>query len=336
MFSFFSSSGGAENSATSVSSPPSTPKVTLVVIVPNQKSDFQKLFENSILSDGRLVEVVEVTWAQFVVAAYPEQRGCYLHLTNGRTIHPDFLLIRSEVRGVSIEQDFRNSLFGLMFANVPSVNSLHSIYCFLERPVVQAELNRLNRTLGDEIFPVVDQSYFSSYRGMMYGNSFPAVVKVGHAHAGYGKMKINHHHDMDDFKTVLALSNHYVTAEPFLEGSYDLRIQKIGSSHYRAFRRISMSGAWKTNTGSSHLEEIEVTPMFRRWADEASQLFGGLDICTVDAIHDSKTDRDVIMEVNGTSSGLSPEVSDEDHQHIKQLVLEKMNALLCLAPGTVL
>jgi synapsin len=328
MFSFFSgSSGGAESSVTPASSL-TIPKAILVVIVPNKKTDFQKLFENTILSNGRPIEVVEVTWDQFVVAAYPEQRGCYLHLTNGRTIHPDFLLIRSEVRGVSIEQDFRNSLFGLMYGNVPSANSLHSIYCFLERPVVQAELNRLNRTLGDEIFPVVDQSFFSSHRAMMYGNSFPAVVKVGHAHAGYGKMKINHHHDMDDFKTVVALTNHYVTAEPFLEGSYDLRIQKIGLNHYRAFRRISLSGAWKTNTGTSHLEEIEVTPMFRRWADEASQLFGGLDICTVDAIHDSKTDRDVIMEVNGTSSGLSPEVSEEDHQHIKELVLEKMNALL--------
>jgi synapsin len=328
MFAFL---GGAKSPAEPSSSQSSLKPAILVVIVPNQKDDFQKLFANETLINGRPIEVIEVMWSQFVVTVYPEQQtSCYLHLTTGRTVQPDFLLIRSEVRGVTIEQDYRNSLFGLMYGNVPSVNSLHSIYCFLERPVVQAELNRLQNTLGRDIFPVVEQSFFSSYRSMMYGNSFPAVVKVGHAHAGYGKMKINHHHDMDDFKTVLALSNNYVTAEPFLEGSYDLRIQKIGD-HYRAFRRISMSGAWKTNTGSSHLEEVEVTPRYRRWADEASQLFGGLDICTVDAIHDSRTDEDVIMEVNGTSSGLSPEAKEEDHQFLKELVLEKMNQVLVQA-----
>ena len=30
-----------------------------------------------------------------------------------------------------------------MFAGVPSVNSLESIYSFLERPIVQAELNKI-------------------------------------------------------------------------------------------------------------------------------------------------------------------------------------------------
>ena len=36
-------------------------------------------------------------------------------------------------------------------------------------------------------------------------------------------MKIANHHDMDDFRTVVAMTPHYLTAEPFLEGEYDLR-----------------------------------------------------------------------------------------------------------------
>lgn len=181
--------------------------------------------------------------------------------------------------------------------------------------------------LGDEIFPVVHQDYFSSHREMMYGNTFPCVVKVGHAHAGFGKMKINDHHTFEDFRTIVALNSNYVTAEPFINGEYDLRIQKIGT-HIRAFQRESVCGSWKTNMGSSDLREVEVTDQYRRWIEEAGNLFGGLDICTVDAIFDHDSGQAQIMEVNGTSSGFSPFRTEEDSLHLKELVIEKMNEAL--------
>eukprot|EP00947_MAST-08B_sp_MAST-8B-sp1_P000919 g919.t1 len=177
---------------------------------------------------------------------------------------------------------------------------------------------------------VMPQCYFSNHRQMMYTKQFPAVAKVGAAHAGVGKMKVADHHDFEDFRSVVAMTKgDYCTAEPFVEGEYDLRIQKIGT-HVRAFKRISLSGAWKTNTGSAHLEQIEVTDKYRRWADEASKIFGGLDICTVDAIHDAATGKELILEVNGTSSGLAPDdaITAEDNGHIRDLVLAKMNAAL--------
>ena len=206
---------------------------------------------------------------------------------------------------------------------------------------------------------------------MMYSQSFPAVVKVGSAHAGMGKMKVSDHHAMDDVKSLVMMTEgKYLTAEPFIEGSYDIRLQKIGT-HMRAFKRTSMSGDWKStpsfavarssslhrrspralarrlriarslsrallfslslstaNTGSSMCDVIPLTAEYKRWLTEAGKLFGGLHICTVDAIHDSTTGRELIMEVNGTSSGLFPgEIASEDNIHIMELVLAEAELL---------
>eukprot|EP00435_Cladocopium_sp_Y103_P062567 s406_g24.t1 len=195
--------------------------------------------------------------------------------------------------------DARSKLNGLMFAGVPCMNSLESIMMFCERPAVQGFLHQQHRRLGDA-FPVVPQHFCSSSKSLMYGYTFPAVVKVGSAHAGVGKMKIS-------------------------DAGKQQRIQKIGC-HYRAFKRIGISGDWKTNTCTSIMDEIDCTERYRQWADVASQLFGGLDILTVDAIIEAETGKELILEVNGTSSGLHPDKAQEDNQFIKELLLERMNA----------
>jgi glutathione synthase/RimK-type ligase-like ATP-grasp enzyme len=190
-------------------------------------------------------------------------------------------------------------------------------------------LHRLNRKLGDDVFPVVPQHFASGSRALFYGYTFPAVVKVGSAHAGAGKMKITDHHQMSDFRSVLTMMPHeHCFVEPYIDGAHDLRIQKIGSS-YRAFQRQDISGEWKTNTGTAVLEEKPMKPHWKRWADEASEMFGGLDILTVDAIVEQSTNKEYILEVNGTSSGLHPDCSEEDNKHIRDLVIEKMTMLLC-------
>jgi hypothetical protein len=100
MFSFLSGSTSGTKSPVETASSSTLKPAILVVIVPNQKDDFQKLFANETLANGRPIEVIEVMWSQFVVTVYPEQQtSCYLHLSTGRTIQPDFLLVRSEVRG---------------------------------------------------------------------------------------------------------------------------------------------------------------------------------------------------------------------------------------------
>ncbi len=71
-----------------------------------------------------------------------------------------------------------------MYSGIPAVNSLSSIYSFMERPVVHAELIKITKRVGDAVFPVIPQSYHAQWQDMMYTREFPAVVKAGHAHAG--------------------------------------------------------------------------------------------------------------------------------------------------------
>ncbi|GAB5370549.1 hypothetical protein AAMO2058_001502600 [Amorphochlora amoebiformis] len=299
------------------------PPISILVIdTGKQASDWKSVFKGAeVKGSDRPLRVIQCGWDDIqVMADGPHSRtSCIVNarikFENGNfqvvTIKPDFVLIRNQVR--SLTSDYRSKLYGLMYGNVPSLNSLTSIYMFCERPIVQAELNRLSKEHSEK-FRVVPQSYFCSFNSFFYGNKFPAVVKVGDAHAGFGKMKIANHKDMEDFKS----------------GKFDLRIQKIGN-HYRAYKRISVSGTWKTNTQTSHCEEIKMTDEYKFWADEASKLFGGLDICTVDAIHNAKDGKEYIMEVNDTASGLLPDRQKHDNAHIRELVLGKLTTTVSSA-----
>jgi hypothetical protein len=41
----------------------------------------------------------------------------------------------------------------------------------------------------------------------------PIVAKVGHAHAGYGKVKLKSQEEVADFKSLAALHGDYITVE---------------------------------------------------------------------------------------------------------------------------
>jgi hypothetical protein len=47
-------------------------------------------------------------------------------------------------------------------------------------------------------------------------------------------MKIDHAHTFQDVASVVAVCHSYATTEPFVEGKFDLHIQKIGDN-YKAY-----------------------------------------------------------------------------------------------------
>jgi len=303
-----------------------------LLVIDYDSKNWHEIFQNTRTHTGQRIRIEKAEWSNIVVTAddfsrpvvnIKPNRNPVLHSTDnqGRTIEPDYVLVRQLVRGLTAHEDYTNALYGLLLNNTPAVNSLHAIHMCLEKPVVYAALNTVKRKVGKEAFPLISLNYYSNQTAMLFTPPYPIVVKVGHAEAGYGKMKFDDHLQFYDFRSVLALHHDYVTAERYVDNrEYDIRVQKIGS-HLRAFHRKSTN--WKGNVGTSILEEVEVTETYKIWASESSKLFGGMDILTVDAIH-CTDGTDHILEVNDTASGFAPKCEKEDMNFVKELVLQKI------------
>ena len=82
-----------------------------------------------------------------------------------RSFKPDFLLIRQNLKNAT--EDYKNILLGFQYGCVPSLNSLTSVYNFQDKPWVYAHLRDIQRRLGKDRFPLIDQQYFPDHRDMV-------------------------------------------------------------------------------------------------------------------------------------------------------------------------
>jgi hypothetical protein len=219
-----------------------------------------------------------------------------------RTFIPDFILFRSITVGIHLV-DATSTLYAFKHACIPSVNSIDSIILSIARPVMYGELRRVMKEQGGaKEFPLIPQNYYAKYSNMLITPDLPFVVKVGGAHAGYGKIKITSSPMFDDVRSIVALHGDYSTAEPFIDWDYDYRIQKIGC-HVRAYRRqVSQATQWKGNVGNAMIEEIDVEPRWLRWVNAAAGCYGGLDILALDLVRDRVSGEEFILEAMNLAS----------------------------------
>ncbi len=284
-----------------------------VLVIDKKIHDWQPIFDS--VGQSALEEEIRVFQAEprAISLAATSKSGAVVEIPSADgKITPDIVLFRRVDKKL---------LFGLQFTCTPSVNCLESIYANLERPWVYGGLNSIKKRLGAAAFPLIDQQYYTDAGNVARAPDPPFVMKVGAAHAGFGKMRIESRQQLDDFTSLMAMYPDYTTAEPFIKAEFDIRIQKIGSL-YRAFKR-KIVASWKANVFGTEPEDIPVTSTYKLWVDECSKLFGGMDILALDVLH-TASGEDVIIELNDCQIGFVKRHEQEDMMNVTRLVIEKL------------
>jgi len=299
-----------------------------LLVIDDQNTDWSKYFRGKKIRQDWDIRVEQAEFRELSVTGGTEFGVTANIISNNsqrkvvRSFKPDFLLVRQNLRDAN--ENYKNLLLGFQYGGVSSINSLQSIYNFQDRPWVYAHMLEIQKKLGKDKFPLIEQTYYPNHNEMVTSGTLPCVLKVGHAHNGLGKVKVETNTSFQDLASVVAVSKSYCTVENYIDAKYDLHIFKIGNN-YRALMRKSLSGQWKTNVGQSILEEIPLNDKYKSWIDAVSEMFGGLSICSLEAVV-AKDGKEYIIEVNDSAAGLLGESQEEDRRHIADLVFTQMEA----------
>jgi hypothetical protein len=129
-------------------------------------------------------------------------------------------------------------------------------------------LREIRDRVGYKKFPLNEITYYSSSNTMIIAPEMPAVLKLSHAHAGQGKIKVESQTAFEDMRTVCSLHNEYLSADPFFAYTagyqdrtiqyticlyfnfFSIRVQYCCGT-YRTWRKIPTGSGWKSQFGGS-------------------------------------------------------------------------------------
>ena len=307
---------------------------TLLVIASTDQEDWVHLCSEY----SNKFRVIQTTWDKISLSCNSDSKypmvTIYQNMDDIRDIKPDLILIRNLARYISgkleLVPDFRNILYGFYHSNIPMINELSGIMAELEKPIMYGRLRKIRDIYGEKNFPLIQQYYYPNYSEVCITPNAPYVIKVSYPHAGYGKIRVKDYHDLDDIRSILALHKDYVSIEPLIEVDYELRIVFIAPNYYSVHKRSSLNSKvfWKVNYGMSNIrEKCQMKPEWKKWVDLIYKTYPDMLTFDIDALVDKKG-KEYILEVNGCCQGFAPETEKEDLEHLRDLVIRKMEVIL--------
>lgn len=223
--------------------------------------------------------------------------------------YPDLILWRLGAIPPSEKQVTALNLIRL--SSIPCINSAESLLKGYDRLSMLAGLRELDLPVIK--FNVVTKS--TQLKNIQM--SFPFVVKVGNYHGGFGKVLIKDERKWQDVKDLLFVTNDYITIEPFIDYSRDIRYLLIEEDVWAMSRKGKF---WKANVGTTEYEEIELDELHVSQIKKLRD-YTGSDMLAIDIL-ENKSGKKYIVEYNDIP-GLSG-FSDTLKYKVVDLINKKM------------
>ena len=123
-----------------------------------------------------------------ILKKYDTNRLRLITLSHFRSFHPDFLLVRQNVKDAS--EDYRNLLLGFQYGGIPSINSLQSIYNFQVGTIIlKVYSNSRNKSIYC-IYVQINMTHMYSGQAMGVWSHDPSTTKTGQRYVSACQSKL--------------------------------------------------------------------------------------------------------------------------------------------------
>eukprot|EP01052_Picozoa_sp_SAG31_P006840 SAG31_NODE_319_length_17776_cov_4.703570_12_plen_535_part_00 len=275
-----------------------------VVILDTSGRNWTESFKKVKSKDGRQICVHQTGWHLINVTTTSHFGGVAIV----DILHSNQLLGRDSYRGMgrivadlvivcdppTTAQcgDYKHQLMGFAASGVPCIPSVDAILLGSRPPAAYSAMLGLRNKRGMPGFPLLDLVFVASQAPQPIAPKLPAVVTLGtteHGRAGAPvKFVATTPSEFASAKAVAAVTADYYTIEPALpDVNVELLIQSIGND-LRVFKRTASARTTPREWADwAHTKCEAVKPVdsrYKKWAEAASTLWGGLVMFALEAI----------------------------------------------------
>jgi ribosomal protein S6--L-glutamate ligase len=250
------------------------------IIVVNGETDWQEYFPGYHIHSRR---IQNSSWLY-------HQNSLWVFDTSG-SLRVDAVLWR--VGAIKPQPEHRYALELIRMAGIPCLNSAAILLKGYDR------LSMLNE-LREAGLPVQTFSVALGERMLdLLHPNFPAVLKVGNFHGGFGKIRVANEVQWADARDMAFVTSEYATLESYIDYTRDIRCLAVGDQVWAMARR---GVTWKANTQTQEYQMILAPPQLEAWTRQARNHLQA-DVLALDFLE--KTDGSYVLLESNDIPGFS-------------------------------